>query len=131
MRMRRWMTGTTGLALVALALPVGNTWAQAAATAEELKAGKSIYVRACTSCHGDQGKGDGLAAPLLDPRPRDFTRGLFKFRSTASGKVPILDDLARTLTHGLTGTAMGQWRGVSAHNRRARRPYFPTLFGPI
>ncbi len=127
MRMRRWMTGTAGLALVALTLPVGSAWAQAAATAEELKAGKTIYVRGCASCHGDQGKGDGIAAPLLDPRPRDFTRGLFKFRTTASGKVPTLDDLARTLTHGLTGTAMGQWQELSAKDRRAVLLYVQTF----
>jgi len=107
-----------GLALIALAFPAGSVRADEA-TAEELKAGKFIYMRGCANCHGAQGKGDGIAAPLLDPRPRDFTRGLFKFRSTPSGKAPTLDDLARTVTHGLNGTAMGQWGELSVKDRRA------------
>lgn len=119
MGMRGWLVGTIGLAAIALAL-----WARAAqagevATPEELRAGKFIYTRACANCHGAEGKGDGVAAPELDPRPRDFSRGLFKFRTTPNGAIPSLDDLARTVTHGLTGTAMGQWSELSAKDRRA------------
>jgi mono/diheme cytochrome c family protein len=68
-----------------------------------------------------------LAAPYLDPRPRDFTKGLFKFRSTPTGKVPTLDDLGRTVSHGLTGTAMGQWRELSTKDRRAVLLYIQTF----
>ena len=125
MRMRGWMTGG-GLAAVALVVWAGVAQAEEA-TPEELQAGKFIYTRACANCHGDHGKGDGVAAPLLDPRPRDFTRGLFKFRATPSGKIPTIDDLARTVTHGLTGTAMGQWSELSAKDRRAVLLYVQTF----
>lgn len=119
MKMRRWMTAIGGLAVAALTLWGGSAQAGEEPTPEELKAGKFIYERACLNCHGDKGKGDGLAAPFLDPKPRDFTRGRYKFRSTPSGAIPTLDDLARTLTHGLAGTAMGQWSELSAKDRRA------------
>lgn len=118
MQMRRWAMAMA--ALGALALAPWTTPASAdASTPDELKAGKSVYLRACANCHGEQGKGDGVAASLLDPRPRDFTRGMFKFRTTPTGSVPTLDDLARTETHGLPGTAMGQWAELSTQDRRA------------
>ena len=42
----------------------------------------------------------------LDPRPRDFTLGTFKFRTTQSGELPTDEDLFRTVSRGLSGTAM-------------------------
>ena len=123
---RGWMIGAARVVAIALVVSVGAARADQA-TPEELKAGKFIYERACANCHGPQGKGDGVAAPLLDPRPRDFTRGMFKFRSTASGKIPTFDDLARTVTHGLTGTAMAAWRELSTKDRRAVLLYVETF----
>ena len=94
---------------------------------ELMKAGKFIYERSCVNCHGPRGAGDGVAAPQLDPRPRDFTRGVFKFRSTPSGTKPTFDDLERTVTHGVTGTAMNQWSELSAADRRAVLLYIETF----
>jgi cytochrome c553 len=38
-------------------------------------AGQRIYAQHCQVCHGPDGRGNGLAAPSLIPRPRDLTRG--------------------------------------------------------
>src|SRR5207245_78664 len=46
------------------------------------------------------------AAPWLDPRPRDFTRGAFAWRTVAVGAPPTRDDLASTIRWGAPGTAM-------------------------
>jgi mono/diheme cytochrome c family protein len=35
--------------------------------------GARIFATNCATCHGAAGKGDGLAAAALNPRPRDLT----------------------------------------------------------
>ena len=52
------------------------------------EAGKSLYMDKCAHCHGIEGDGNGDAAENLVPRPRDFTSGLYKIRSTESGNLP-------------------------------------------
>ena len=69
-----------------------------------------VYNTNCASCHGKDGRGDGPAAGPLNPAPRDFTRGIYKFRSTASGSLPSDDDLVRVISEGLPGTSMPAWK---------------------
>ena len=45
------------------------------ATAQNQEEGKKIYVTYCTACHGEKGKGDGMAAQSLPVRPADHTSG--------------------------------------------------------
>ncbi|HWE23484.1 MAG TPA: c-type cytochrome [Myxococcales bacterium] len=71
--------------------------------------GKVVYQRYCISCHGEHGDGEGYSAQFLDPHPRDFTRAIFKCRSTPSGTLPVDDDLMRTLHEGLYHTNMPSW----------------------
>src|ERR1700682_6047749 len=66
--------------------------------------GKAAYQRYCCSCHGEHGDGRGYSAQWLDPRPRDFTRAIFKCRSTPSGTLPVDDDFMHTLDEGLYHT---------------------------
>ncbi len=75
-------------------------------TDEFISAGNQIYVQRCSFCHGLLGDGEGPAAPYMDPRPRDFTLGTFKFRTTKSGELPTDADLFRTVSRGLKGTGM-------------------------
>jgi len=71
--------------------------------------GKDLYDLRCSVCHGEEGAGDGVAADTLYPRPRDFTLGLFKYK-TSPGTMPVRDeDLFKTIKHGLTGTGMPGW----------------------
>jgi mono/diheme cytochrome c family protein len=51
-----------------LALPTGASFAQGNVTK-----GKGLFDRMCASCHGAGGKGDGVAAASLNPKPRDLT----------------------------------------------------------
>jgi|GEM_PF-5096235 len=44
-------------------------------------------------CHGPTGKGDGPAATALDPKPRNFTGGAFKFDTDGDGKTGTDADL--------------------------------------
>jgi mono/diheme cytochrome c family protein len=68
--------------------------------------GGAIYRERCAVCHGANGRGDGAAAGLLEPRPRDFTTGRYKFRSTPTGTLPALADVVATTSRGLRGTSM-------------------------
>jgi len=68
--------------------------------------GAVIYRERCAVCHGSEGRGDGPAAGLLAPGPRDFTLGRYKFRSTPTGSLPTLADVERTVARGLPGTSM-------------------------
>lgn len=40
--------------------------------ADAIKAGKKLYRQQCAICHGDTGKGDGVAGMTLNPRPASF-----------------------------------------------------------
>ncbi len=68
--------------------------------------GKSLYRRFCEHCHGGGGKGNGSASYYLNPKPRDFSRGIFKFHSTQSNALPLNEDLFKTIYHGIPGTSM-------------------------
>lgn len=75
--------------------------------------GKYIYERNCIVCHGPRGDGNGELSPTLKPKPRSFREGMFKFRTTPLGMLPTDADLRRTITGGLSGTAMGMFTQLS------------------
>ncbi len=74
--------------------------------------GKGIYKKHCASCHGEEGKGSGVVAHALFPKPRDFAIGSFKIRSTPSGSLPTDEDLIRTISEGMPSTSMIGWKDV-------------------
>lgn len=39
-----------------------------------IAAGRKLFAANCVSCHGNTGKGDGLASPSLNPNPTDFAK---------------------------------------------------------
>ena len=82
----------------------------------QLERGRKVYFEACSPCHGIRGDGKGPAAAGFDPAPRNFRRGVYKFRSTVSGMLPLDRDLERTVREGLAGTEMPRWKGVLAEN---------------
>jgi mono/diheme cytochrome c family protein len=71
-----------------------------------LKHGAAIYMRNCRQCHGVTGDGAGPAASSMNPRPRDYRPGVFKFTSTTYGSKPLREDLIRTVKRGVAGTSM-------------------------
>jgi mono/diheme cytochrome c family protein len=76
----------------------------------QLKHGQAVYMKRCVQCHGVSGDGMGPVADSLYPRPRDYTKGIFKFTSTPYGSKPRRDDLIATLRRGVTGTSMPAFR---------------------
>ncbi len=70
-------------------------------TAENIEKGKALYQGSatCFTCHGKVGKGDGLAAPGLDPSPRNFTSAAFHAMRSDGELFWVIRD-------GIPGTAM-------------------------
>ena len=89
-------------------------------TPDALLAGRTVYDHHCSGCHGLNGDGKGLLAATLRPQPRDFTQGLFRYRSTPTGQLPADEDLLRTVTTGLPGSLMPAWEPfLREQDRRA------------
>jgi mono/diheme cytochrome c family protein len=68
--------------------------------------GRDVYQQRCMQCHGATGDGQGPAAKWLNPAPRDYRPGKFKFSSTPYENRPLRSDLVRTLRSGIPGTSM-------------------------
>ena len=103
------------------------TYAQNAPEASEK--GKEVYEQSCAHCHGTEGRGDGSAAENLLPKPRDFTRGLYKIRSTESGQLPTDQDLFDIITIGMPGSSMPGWEtSLSADDRWEVVAYIKTFY---
>src|SRR5215470_7294553 len=94
-----------------LAAILGVAWNVALAdeTPGNASKGKVLYQRYCVSCHGPHGDGRGETAVWLVVKPRDFRQGVFKWRSTPSGSLPLVSDLDKTILQGIYNTSMPPW----------------------
>jgi mono/diheme cytochrome c family protein len=75
------------------------------APSPELRAsGKALFDKACSPCHGPEGRGDGKAASNCNPRPADFWDG---------DRLPKHSDpfLYYRITKGKRGTCMPAFSG--------------------
>lgn len=125
---RSLMLGAFG---VALAIPTVAVAQDAGAHVNGLTgnaaAGKEDYRRWCVGCHGKEGNGQGENAPYLDPKPRDFTEALFRWRSTPTGTLPTDQDLYDTVTRGVVDTLMPTWRPLTPQTRVDLVAYIKTF----
>jgi cytochrome c len=82
-------------------------------TGPQRESGKNLYLKYCSQCHGENGDGEGYAALHLRPRPRNFTTGKFKVRTTPNGALPTHQDLVNIIRHGMPYTSMPAWPTLS------------------
>jgi mono/diheme cytochrome c family protein len=75
------------------------------------ESGKHVYERHCAGCHGTRGDGRTIFAAGLSPRPRDFTQGVVKFKSTPWNLPPTRDDLTKVVSGGVRWSAMPPYQG--------------------
>lgn len=68
----------------------------------DLEKGRRIYSRACASCHGIRGEGDGPGAAGLHPSPVNLSEHEY-----------TPDRMSLALWNGVTGTAMPAWRELT------------------
>jgi len=106
---RAWLAG---------AEPPAAPWAPRPLVDRGLRAlGAEVYRVRCTPCHGVNGNGRGPHAPRLSVPPRDFTTGVYELRSTPSGSLPADEDLFRSVSRGLHGSAMIPWSWLGEQER--------------
>lgn len=96
-------------------------------TGDPQGAARGLFRRHCATCHGISGDGAGPTALVLDPYPRDFRRGIFKYTSTKAGIKPLKSDLRRTLMRGVPGTAMPSFAQLSPRELDALVEYVKYL----
>ena len=70
-----------------------------------IAAGKQTYDDKCAACHGTQGKGDGVAAASLNPKPINFTD-----KAVMQG-IPVDCQFYR-ISEGVQGTGMPPWKAL-------------------
>ena len=78
-------------------------------TAGEPSQPKALYLRYCSACHGDGGKGDGPVSGFLEKKPTDLTQ----IAKKAGGKFPYLETMkaidGRTTIRAHGDPAMPVW----------------------
>jgi mono/diheme cytochrome c family protein len=101
-----WLAGLT-LVLVFLVIISPDLFRGYVFSEDRRSSGRRVYETYCIGCHGQNGLGDGEASVFLNPKPRNFVNGQFKFfYSGESGPFPSTDSLKITTRNGIQGAAM-------------------------
>jgi mono/diheme cytochrome c family protein len=98
-------------------------------TDAQRESGKTLYLKYCVQCHGEKGDGNGYATAHLLPRPRDFTSGKFKVRTTPSGALPTHLDLVNIIRKGMPYTSMPAWPNLT-DQEVSDLAYYTKTFSP-
>lgn len=80
---------------------------------EAIKGGKKIYATMCTICHGEKGKGDGVAGAALNPKPTNITTAAFHAQSDGAIYWKITEGRAPMASYKATLTEEKRWQLVS------------------
>ena len=72
-----------------------------------------LYREHCVQCHGISGDGKGPTAAFVNPYPRDFRAGKFKFKATPLRQPPTDADLVHVIRNGIPGTSMPAFKTLS------------------
>jgi len=67
------MKNILSIAMLSITFIVIMTIASFAEEKGDAAEGKTQFLNMCVACHGAEGKGDGVAAAALDPKPRDLS----------------------------------------------------------
>jgi mono/diheme cytochrome c family protein len=80
------------LAAIGVLLPGSGARAQAADVAK----GEQVFKLYCASCHGEKGDGQGPVGKTLNPPPRNFQVGDFKYGGTDKDIFEVISNGAAT-----------------------------------
>ncbi len=118
------MMGGRRLRMAAVLCAVGAVAAQIAPaqpdSAPPDDTGRRVYEQRCLDCHGPQGRGDGIKAPFLSPRPGNLISAATAAKSDK--------DLLKVIANGRPRTAMPAWKDqLSEDEQRAVLRYIRSL----
>jgi mono/diheme cytochrome c family protein len=82
--------------------------------------GKALFAVNCASCHGPDGYGNGPAAAALNPKPRNYHEGYWRY---GGGVARIV----QTISTGSPGTAMAAFTNIPFEDRFALAHYVRTF----
>jgi mono/diheme cytochrome c family protein len=88
------------------------SWPPSSNVAANASHAQRLYVEKCAFCHGPDGRGNGASAPSMIPRPRDFTQGQFKYKTTPEEAPPSDEDLVKVVSEGLHASGMPYFRDI-------------------
>ena len=74
---------------------------------------RTTFKTVCAVCHCESGKGDGIGATNLDPKPRNYTDAAWQ-KSVTDGQIKQI------IVYG--GTAVGKSAVMPAHAQLAQKP---------
>lgn len=98
--------------------------------------GKEIYQANCSDCHGDQGDAKGIvcystklekSGRSITTYARDFTLGVFRFRTTSTGCLPDHQDLVDTITRGISPSFMPSFQDLPPREKEDVLAYIKTF----
>lgn len=136
MIMRRKIFPSRRLFLVYAIVTLSTVLASGYAYGAGNDTGKKSFERYCAVCHGGKGNANGQlcfnksfeeSGRAVDIAPRDFTLGVFKFRSTSTGCLPTDDDLLSTVNNGISKSFMPTFRDMPQHEKKALVGYIKTF----
>ena len=84
--------------------------------------GKGLYSTNCASCHGEQGRGDGVAGAMMNPKPRNFT----SLEGWTNG--PKFTQIYITLQEGIVKRGMASYANLPPEDRIALIHYIHETF---
>jgi mono/diheme cytochrome c family protein len=91
-------------------------------TPELVEKGKTIFQTTCATCHGTEGKGDGIAGATLNPKPRNFT-SLDGWKNGSK-----LTQMYKTLQEGIPSSGMASFSNIPPEDRIALIQYIHETF---
>lgn len=90
-----------------------------------------IYKTSCSTCHGAEGRGDGVAAAALNPKPSNFATGEFKYDANGNGKRGEVEDIKAIIRDGTAkhggSPLMAPWPMLSDAQQQAVAEYVKGL----
>ena len=105
----------------ARSLPPVDVMKVSTSTPELVNKGKELFRATCSSCHGDNGEGDGPTAGTLNPKPRNFHQ-LSGWKNGTK-----ISQIYKTLQDGIPGSAMASFNYLPPLDRFALIHYARSL----